>query len=236
MSSGSPSWPVGINQNCGLGSSDWLSGGSSIAAPHVSGLALLLKHWQLNKGNTFFNYSGRMQALLLAMADRWRPNFANPQLTGVDYRSGFGRIKLRHLDNANFAPRAFQSFAHPFYSYSSSVNNWVWPFTMPVGTNFVKCVLFEAEDMSVKSDISDIYLNVNLKNPDVNGNCSVSSTPFLSRSDASHDIRHMVAHEINVAGKCVEYQIIKRHATSTGSTVYGFCYYSSRYDYEDVAD
>jgi hypothetical protein len=198
--------------------------------------ALLLKHWQLNKGNTMFNYSGRMQALLLAMADRWSPDHQDPRVQGVSRYSGFGRIKLRHLDNANFAPRAFQSFAHSFYSYSSSVTNWVWPYKMPAGTNFVKCVLFEAEDMSVKSDISDLYLNVNLKNPDANGNCNSSSTMFRSRGDNSYDIRHMVAHVADVAGKCVEYQVIKRHATSTGSTVYGFCYFSSRYDYEDVAD
>ncbi len=236
MSNGSPSWPVGINQNCGLGPTDWLSGGSSIAAPHVAGLALLLKHWQLNKGNTFFNYPGRMQALLLAMGDRWSPGYSTRRVQGISHYSGFGRIKLRHLDNANFAPRAFNSFAHPFYSYSSSVTNWAWPFKMPVGTNFVKCVLFEAEDMSVKSDVSDLYLNVNLKNPDANGNCSSSSTLFRSRINSTYDIRHMVAHETDVAGKCVEYQVIKRHATSTGSTVYGFCYYSSRYDYEDVAD
>jgi len=233
MTGGNLIWPTGWNHDC---NNSLRSGGYSIAAPHVSGLALLLKHWQLNKGNTMFNYPGRMQALLLAMGDRWWPNFANPKLTGVDYRSGFGRIKLRHLDNANFAPRAFNLFGHPFYSYSSSVTSWAWPYQMPVGTNFVKCVMFEAEDMSAKSDISDIYLNVNLKNPDVNGNCSSGSTTFLSRSDASRDIRHMVAHENDVAGRCVEYQVIKRHVTSTGTVAHVFCYFSSRYDHEDVAD
>ncbi len=233
MIGGSPSWPEGYNHTC---DNLKLSRGSSIATPHVTGLALLLKHWQLNKGNTFFNYPGRMQALLLAMGDRWSPGYTIRRDQGISHYSGFGRIKLRHLDNANFAPRAFQSFAHSFYTYSSSVTNWVWPYKMPVGTNFVKCVLFEAEDMSVKSDISDLYLNVNLKNPDANGNCSSNSTMFRSRINSTHDIRHMVAHETDVAGKCVEYQIIKRHVTSTGSTVYGFCYFSSRYDFEDVAD
>jgi hypothetical protein len=46
----------------------------------------------------------------------------------------------------------------------------------------------------------------------------------------------MVAHISDVAGKCVEYQITRRHVTATGSTVHLFCYYSSQYDYEDVAD
>ncbi len=226
-------WPEGWNNDC---DNQILSSGSSAATPHVSGLALLLKHWQLNLGNTLFNYPGRMQALLLAMADRWDPDFASPRLTGVSYRSGFGRIKLRYLSNANFEPAALKTLAIPINTSTPNITNWVWPSKMPAGTNFMKCVLFEPEDMSIKSDISDIYLRVNLKNPDANGSCSESSTMFRYRYDNSRDIRHMVAHETDVAGKCVEYQIIRRHVTASGSTVHLFCYYSSRYDYEDVAD
>jgi len=230
---GQPRWPVGWNHSC---NSPAISHGSSIAAPHVTGLALLLKHWQLNWGNTMFNSPGRLQALLLAMADRWDPDLIASRVTGISKKSGFGRIKLRYLGNSNFAPRASNTFAIPFTSGSPNVANWVWPSKMPVGTNFVKCVMFEPEDMSAKSDISDLYLQVNLKSPDASGLCSTSSTLFRSRSDNSRDIRHMVAHIADVAGKCVEYQIIRRHVTPTGSTIHLFCYYSSHYDYEDVAD
>jgi hypothetical protein len=166
---GGPRWPVGWNHRC---ADNLMSTGSSIAAPHVTGLALLLKHWQLNWGNTMFNSPGRLQALLLVMADRWDPLYSSPRLTGVSKRSGFGRIKLRYLGNSNFAPSASNTFAIPFTSGSPNVANWVWPFKMPVGTNFVKCVMFEPEDMSAKSDISDLYLQVNLKSPDGSGLCS----------------------------------------------------------------
>ena len=237
QTNGVPAWPEGWNHSCSFTNPIPVATGTSTAALHVVGLALLLKHWQLFKGNLFFNNPGRLQALVLAMADRWDPDHpAGRRTMGVSRRTGFGRVKLRHLDNPNFWPAAFQGHSVHLNSGSSSLTSWVWSAPTPPGTNFVKCVLFEAEDMSHKDHISDIYLQVNLRNPDGQGNCSANSTFWGGVVDSSRDIRHMVALENSVANKCVEYQLHKRHATSVGVTVHMFCYRSSRNDHENVAD
>ncbi len=237
QNNGQPRWPNGWNLSCwdNIGSGEWRSGGSSIAAPHVTGLTAVLKHWQLFKGNTQFNYPGRLQALVLAMADRWDPTLGR-RTTGISRKSGFGRIKLRNLDNPNFLPAGFQPLNYSFTSSSSSRSTYIWPYPMQAGVNFAKCVMFEPEDMSHKDDISDIYLQMNLRMPDSLGQCSANSAVWGSAIDSSRDIRHMVAWQSNVPGKCVEVQVHKRLVTSVGAVVHLFCYFSSKYDFEDVED
>ena len=151
-------------------------------------------------------------------------------------KSGFGRLKLRHLDNANFAPRAFKTRAYAFTPSSADRSLFLWPSPLATGAKFVKCVLFEPEDMSNKTDISDIYIQLNARWPDGEGKCSSNSSFWGGVVDSSRDIRHMAKLQDNVTGKCMELQVKKRHVTSSGSVVYFFCYYSSKYDYQNVAD
>jgi len=232
QSGGGPQWPVGWNHNC---VDDMEAVGTSIAAPHVSGLALLLKHWQLSKGNTYINYSGRLQALLLAMADRWDPD-SGRRSAGVSKKSGFGRIKLRYLDHSSFQPADTKPLTFTFTPSSSSVSQYIWPTKTPAGAAFLKCVMFEPEDMSQKNDISDLYLQVNLRNPNSLGNCSTDSAFWGGVVDSSQDIRHMVALTTGVGGRCAEIQIHKRFVTTSNATVHVFCYYSSKNDFVDVVD
>ena len=212
--------------------------GTSTSTPHVSGAAIVLKHWQLTRGNTGFNNPGAMQALLLAMGDRWDPDqIPTPfsrRLLGVDEKSGFGRLKLRLLDNYYnnfFTPTAFSYRPFSFNSDSPSISFYVWPAPLPAGTDFLKCVMFEPEDMSQKTYVSDLYLRVRLYNPDA-GACNSNSTLHSSTNDATYDLRHMVALEANLAGRCALVSIIKRHVTSAGATAHVFCYYAGVKDYE----
>ncbi|PKN25272.1 MAG: hypothetical protein CVU65_09330 [Deltaproteobacteria bacterium HGW-Deltaproteobacteria-22] len=213
--------------------------GTSAASPHVSGAAIALKHWQLTRGNTGFNSPGAMQALLLAMGDRWDPDRSptpfSRRTLGVDEKSGFGRMKLRLLDNYYnnfFTPTAFSYQSYSFNSSSPSISYYVWPTPLPSGTDFLKCVMFEPEDMSQKTYVSDLYLRVRLYNPDPYGYCNSNSTLYSSTNDATYDLRHMVSIEENLPGRCALVSILKPHVTSSGATAHVFCYYAGVKDYE----
>lgn len=200
------------------------AGGTSAAAPHVAGAGVVLKHWQLYKGNTVFNNPGAMQALLLAMSDRWDPDLGR-RVLGVDEKSGFGRLKLRLLDqvlNGPFIPTAFYYNSFSFTSSSPSAGFYAWPTPMPNETDFVKCVMFEPEDMSQESgpNVSDLYLQMNLRDPDSNGSCSAYSPYYYGYHDSSYDLRHMAASQGNQnVGRCLQVTISKRHVDSEGATV-----------------
>ena len=197
------------------------------------------KAWQLHKGNTVFNNPGAMQSLLIAMADRWDPNLGRRTI-GVDEKSGFGRLKLRLLDqvvNGGFIPTAFSYQSYSFTSSSPSISYYAWNTPMPVGTDFVKCVMFEPEDMSSKSGpiVSDLYLQMNLRDPDSNGNCTAYSPYYYGYGDGSYDLRHMTASQGSQnIGRCLQVTISKGYVTSVGASAHVFCYRAGVRDYEDV--
>lgn len=107
-----------------------------------------------------------------------------------------------------------------------------WSNPFPTGTDLVKCVLYEAEDMSSKSDFGDIYLNTRIRNP-VGGTCSTFGTQQASRLDSSYDIKHMVAYEdteTDLDNKCLEVEVNVQHVAASSINVNLFCYYSGTVD------
>lgn len=103
---------------------------------------------------------------------------------------------------------------------------------MDTGTEFAKCTMWEGEDMSGKTDVSDVYLTMYVRQP-VSGVCSESGTLVSSVIDDSYDIRHMVNTDTSLAGNCLQVKVWADHVTSSGTTVSVFCYSAGEEDNED---
>ena len=88
------------------------------------------------------------------------------------------------------------------------------------------------EDMSDKSDISDMDLRLRVAAP-VNGTCVMGSGATLfTRNDTSRDTKSMVALEstdVTLAGACLEVTLDKWFVTSAVTTM-TYCYLSNVHD------
>ncbi len=207
-------------------------GGTSAAAPHVSGLAIDLKDWGLSTGQTWVNSPGRLHTLLLAMTDR---DFNGTRIDkGRDNRWGLGKLRSRLFDSGGYLSPWRYSMQTRTIDTTGTLQ--VVPFSSPLAssTKIVKCVLKEDEYFLSKSDASDITMRVRITSP-TGGTCSASSSGY-SRSDSSFDLKHMAAIEdtdTTLSGKCVTVDLNAYTISSSGSsTVHAFCYSASRYDYE----
>lgn len=118
---------------------------------------------------------------------------------------------------------------------SGSADHTYFPFggPMPTGTALVKCVMNTPEDMSEKTDISDIDLRLRVAAP-VNGACVPGGgATALGNSDLSRDTKSMVAFrstEVTLAGACLEVTLDKFFVTSAGVTAMTTCYLSNTAD------
>ncbi|MEM1204402.1 MAG: S8 family serine peptidase [Acidobacteriota bacterium] len=225
------------------GESNESYGGTSSAAPIVTGLAALVKDWYLSNGLTWINSPGRLHTVMLAMGDRhFSPDPSDKSVPTLQrtYRAGdrfgLGRVKLRLLDSGGGVGAFGNHMKTRSFTSGSSDFTYV-PFSnpMPAGTEILKCVTMLDEDMSSKNDISRIDLEMRLRQP-VNGSCSANGAWYASRIDASRDSKRMTALEdggsLSLAGKCPVITLDKRHVTSQGITTHTMCYYAARGDDE----
>jgi hypothetical protein len=201
------------------------SGGCSLATPYAAGAASLQKGFMLDAGNTWINSPGRLQAQMLAMADSWGDVAKLRKPTGMDPLSGAGRLKMKLFKNSQSAPFWWRSST---YSYTTTgTTSFLFRSTpMASGTEIFKCALWEGEDKSHKSDVSDVTISITIREP-VGGACSTSGTILATISDASYDIRHkasLTSSDVTLDGKCAEITLDRWHITSSGTTVNAFCY------------
>ena len=207
--------------------------GTSAAAPHVSGLAALVKSWYLHQGQTWVNSPGRLQTIMLAMGDR---HFSGDPSSGTTWTSqlaatpdkwyGVGRARLRLLESTG----GLGSWANHFstHTFTSQGGVGYYPFgtgPLPSGIEVVKCVAMQAEDMSGKADISEIKLSVRVL-PNASAT-SCTGTATSTRISDNFDTKKVAALTGSTfTNRCVEVQIDAENVTTQGVTVHAMCYYA----------
>lgn len=201
--------------------------GTSLAAPAVAGSAALVKDGMLGGGHHFINSPGRLHTVMLAMADR-TDGSGSAKTTGTHSLWGMGKLKMRRTSEINGGWGLWTK------TFTSSSGNYIQRVfgsaPLPPSASFLKCVLFEPEDVSEKETVSDLYLSVSLGNP-VGGTCpttpSGSSTIGL---DASYDLKHMVSYSGSLHNKCPYITIHKGELAGSSITAHTYCIYGDQND------
>lgn len=143
--------------------------------------------------------------------------------TGTDFLYGLGHVRLRYLSsNGNLGPWANSMRMYSFTSSSST--KAYWPFgqsPMPADVALLKCVLMQDEDMSSKSDISNIDLKISLYTSS-SGTCGSLDHTVV---DTSLDTKSMVS-TLDAANRCLKVEVIPVGITSQGITTHTMCYYA----------
>ncbi|MDI1477690.1 S8 family serine peptidase [Polyangium sp. y55x31] len=205
--------------------------GTSAAAPHVSGMAAVVKDWYLHNGQSWVNSPGRLHTIMLARGDRHFSADPSSGTTWTDQLAatpdkwyGVGRARMRLLEGTDLGPWA-NHFA--VYTFTSAQTVTYYPFgtsPMPDGIELVKCVAMQAEDMSSKSDISEIKLSVRVR-PTAGSTCTGTAT--ATRISDNFDTKKVAALEgFTFTNRCVEVQIEAENVTTQGVTVQAMCYYA----------
>jgi hypothetical protein len=212
--------------------------GTSAAAPHIAGLAAVVKDYMLSNGSSWINSPGRLFTVMLGMTDRHFSS--NPASGGTwttqlaatrSYWYGLGRIHMRRLDDAGLAPFYWNLGTFTFSSASTAT---YYPFgkdDLPSGIGLLKCVLLQDEDMSGKSDISDMRLEVRIRPNASPSSCSGTAT--ASQISDNYDTKKIAAlGNTTFTNRCAEVKIVAEAVTGAGITTHAFCYYSGVVDDE----
>ncbi|PKN21745.1 MAG: hypothetical protein CVU65_16305 [Deltaproteobacteria bacterium HGW-Deltaproteobacteria-22] len=230
-----------------------LFGGSSGAAPHVAGAALLVKHRLLANGQTWVNSPGRLHTVMLAMGDRaisFNP-IVTPRLVGTDNLWGMGRLKLSMFPTYFMQTRSFTA------SSTTPVRKRIFTNGMQANRKFVKCVFLQDEDMSSKSlddQVSRIRLRLIVvpRPPEQAGQTCPDQPANLNGPivlDDSLDIKKMVTAMSLDLGQyfvypnpglsglpnaCVYIEHTPLHVTPQAITTHTFCYQSEVRDDQGI--
>lgn len=207
--------------------------GTSASSPVVAGAAALVKDQYLSNGQAFINSPGRLHTVMLAMGDRnhhtWGATSSTQQIVNASPLMGAGRLKMRLLENgAGMDPWGNHVAVVPFAAPGVDFVYHPWIDLLPAGTNLVKCVAYSVEDMSSKSDISRVDLEVRLYQTSANY-CGSLGPLTYTRIDAGAEIKHISAitsSDTTLANRCVEVTLEPNHITNSGVTVIANCYYS----------
>jgi len=210
--------------------------GTSVASPVVAGAAALVKDWQLAAGNTWINSPGRLHTMMLAMGDRHRAAWGTTTsqgTSGADPLWGLGKLRLRLFAAGGDLGTAAYSM-HTVTLTPSSPDHVYVPFDTPIasGSEVVKCVMMQDEDMSSKNTISRIDLEMRLRQP-VNGSCASMGSTTATRIDSHVDYTKMGAIEpeqATIDNRCLEVTLDVRNIDPGGITTHTMCYYANKDD------
>jgi hypothetical protein len=225
-----PDGPYGLVSSGG-------AGGTSVAAPFISGIAAVIKDHELAVGNSWINLPGRLHTMLLLMGDRHYlpPGSATDDPTvqtpvAGDRAYGFGRLRPRLFGTGGgLGALGTAFFGLTFYSNTPNFQTTLWSAPLPANTGVLKCVMFQHEDMSSKSRISNLNLEMRTFVPS-GGTCGASGTSTVIRTDSSDDVKSMVAFATPndaLAGRCARLAVLKNQVTTEGVTANVFCYFST---------
>ena len=199
----------------GVVSNDDPSGGSSLAAPLVSGGALLVKEYMLDHGYDWVNLPGRLHVIMQSMADRWHESTDTQSSSGVDKYSGFGRFKLRPMKTG--FDEVMRRWSMRTISITEESIERRSPFDTPTqhSANHVKCTLNIPQDHRETTDLTALdYFWVQMREP-IDGSCKETPAGDLVdwAFDGSDDTKFMAAitDENAVGGNCLEYVINVNH-------------------------
>jgi hypothetical protein len=203
------------------------TGGTSIAAPTVSGAAAILKDGMLGGGHHFINSPGRLHTIMLAMADR-TDGSGTHKAAGSHALWGMGKLKMRRTSEIAGGWGMWTK------TFTSSSGNYIQRAfgtpPLPASANFLKCVMFEAEDVSHKTTVGDLFLSISLGDP-VGGSCPTTpSGESYGGIDASYDLKHMIAYSGTLQNKCPYFTIHKGVVAGSTITAHTYCYYGNQND------
>jgi len=223
---------LGTASDCTPGQ-DWgcvrytVENGTSIAAPVVAGAGAILKDGMLAGGHHFINSPGRLHTIMLAMADR-TDGSGSAKASGTHALWGMGKLKMRRTSEISGGWGLWTKTFTP--SSGNYVQRAFGTAPLPASASFMKCVFFEAEDVSHKDTVGDLYFSLALGNP-VGGSCP--TTPSGSStvgSDASFDLKHMVAYSGSLHNKCPYFTVHKGDVAGSSITTHTYCSYGNQND------
>ncbi len=218
----------------GRGNANSGANGTSFAAPVIAGMALLVKHNMLSIGANWISSPGWLHTMMLLMGDRADGPFGTTRRdSGADPYFGMGRAKLRAIPGPG-------SFLITVYNLTFTGSNGETQTFMPWGPlsanrKMAKCVLYQIEDMSSKTDIGLYRLEMRVRAPSggscVIGQGSVARTVTDFAADWKH-YTYVSDSQVNINGQCIEFAVERnlKGTASTGSVKLA-CYASTEEDY-----
>ncbi len=216
-----------------------ITGGSSIAAPVVSGSALVVKDYLIDDGRSWVNSPGRLHAVMLSMADRWHYDTQDRESSGADSVSGMGRFKLRPMKaGLTEVMNRWSIRTRTFSSSGGLVARSPWSSPLLSSAEMVKCTMNVPQDHRNSTDLANLDFALLLRQP-VDGQCVEGYGGLIAaQTDVGYDTKRMAAitaDDVNggLGGACVEYWITPNHIPAGESQMTNtFCYVGTIDDHE----